>query len=128
MRIEATATMSAVEAARALADALRRTEAIQAYLAAEQRFQTDPDVGRVREGLLAAYQVYEQAERAGTATIEHIQEVRRRQQALQAHPTVGEYTRAREAGGLFLQRVNEEVSSLLGIDFGATAGPAGGAC
>jgi cell fate (sporulation/competence/biofilm development) regulator YlbF (YheA/YmcA/DUF963 family) len=128
MRIETTATTPAVEAAQALADALRHTEVIQAYLVAERRFQTDPDVGRVREGLLAAYQAYEQAERAGTATIEHIQEVRRRQQALQAHPTVGEYARAREAGGLFLQRVNEEISSLLGIDFGATAGPAGGAC
>jgi cell fate (sporulation/competence/biofilm development) regulator YlbF (YheA/YmcA/DUF963 family) len=128
MRIETTATMSAVEAARALADALRRTEAIQAYLAAEQRFQTDPDVGRVREGLLAAYQAYEQAERAGTATVKHIQEVRRRQEALQSHPTVAEYVRTREAGGLLLQRVNEEVSGLLGIDFGATVRPAGGAC
>lgn len=117
-----------VEAARALAEALKHSEVIQAHLAAEQRFRTHLEVERVREGLIAAYQAYEQAERAGTATVEHVQEVRHRQQLLQAHPAVAEYVRKREAGGLFLQRVNEEISRLLGIDFGATAGPAGGAC
>lgn len=128
MGIETTTRTSVVEAARALAEALRHTGVIQAYLAAEQRFRADPEVGGVRERLIAAYQAYEQAERAGTATVEHVQEVRGWQQALQAHPTVVEYARTREAGGLFLQGVNEEISSLLGIDFGATAGPAGGAC
>lgn len=128
MGIEITTRTSVVEAAQALAQALKQTEVIQAYRAAEQRFQTDPDVGRLREGLIAAYQAYEQSEQAGTATVEHINEVRRRQAALQSHPAVAEYVRTREASGLFLQRINEEISGLLGIDFGATAGPAGGAC
>lgn len=128
MVIEAGGSTRVVEAARALAQVLRRTEVIQAYLAAERRFRADPDVERARERLVAAYQTYEQAERAGTAAVEDIQEVRRRQEALQTHPTVVEYVRAREAAGLFLQRINEEISSLLGVDFGATAGPAGGAC
>lgn len=128
MGMETTTRASVVEAARALADALEHTEVVHAYLAAEQRFHADPEIGSLRERLNAAYRAYEQAERAGRATVEHIQDVRRRQHALQTHPAVVEYVRAREAGGLFLQRVNGEISSLLGVDFGATVGPAGGAC
>lgn len=60
--------------------------------------------------------------------MEQIHEVRRRQAELQAHPVVQGFQQSRDAGGLFLQRINQEISALLGLDFGATVGPVGGAC
>jgi cell fate (sporulation/competence/biofilm development) regulator YlbF (YheA/YmcA/DUF963 family) len=128
MTVEARAQVPVLQDARSLAQTLRATHAIQAYLEAEERFRTSPEVERLRSALNESYRIYEQAESAGQATVEHIQDVRRRQAELQAHPAVAEFIERRDAAGLFLQRINQEISALLGLDFGATAGPAGGAC
>lgn len=128
MAVKAGEQAQALRAARSLAQTLRATRVIQAYLAAEQGFRTNSEVERLRGALTDAYQAYLAAERDGHATVEQIHDVRRRQAALQAHPAVLEFVQHREAGGLFLQRVNGEISALLGLDFGATVGPAGGAC
>lgn len=44
------------------------------------------------------------------------------------HPVVREFTEAQEALGTFLQETNAAISETPGIDFGQTAGSAGGAC
>jgi cell fate (sporulation/competence/biofilm development) regulator YlbF (YheA/YmcA/DUF963 family) len=120
---------AALDAAQALAAMLRRTTPITAYQDADERFRRDPEVEAMRQRLAAAVRTYRQAERAGTVTIAQVQEVRQCQDALQAHPAVAAYGQAREAGLAFLRRVNDEISGVLGVDFGAAAGVrTGGRC
>lgn len=128
MTVDARLQLPALRDARSLAQTLRATQAVQAYLVAEERFRTSPEVESLRSALTESYRIYEQAEGAGRATVKHIREVRRRQAALQAHAAVAEFVRRRDEAGLVLQRVNQEISALLGVDFGAAVRPAGGAC
>jgi cell fate (sporulation/competence/biofilm development) regulator YlbF (YheA/YmcA/DUF963 family) len=113
---------AALGAARALGEILRRTAPIAAYRDADKRFRRAPEVQAMRQRLAAAVRAYRQAERAGTVTIAQVQEVRQCQDTLQAHPAVSAHEQAREAGVAFLRRVNDEISGILGLDFGATAG------
>lgn len=108
--------------------ALRVTPVVQRFADAQRRFDTDPDV----QALLARFQhlagAFQRAQQEGTVGVAQVQEIREAQGRVQAHPVVREFLDAREAVGVFLQETNLVISETLGVDFGQTAGPAGGAC
>jgi cell fate (sporulation/competence/biofilm development) regulator YlbF (YheA/YmcA/DUF963 family) len=113
---------AAIDAAQAFSRVLLRAAPIAAHRDAEERFRRNPEVEAMRQRLAAAVRAYRQAERAGTVTIAQVQEARQSQDALQTHPAVAAYGQAREAVLAFLRLVNDEISGVLGVDFGATAG------
>ena len=85
-----------------------------------------------RSALVETFQrragAFQRAQQAGDARPGQVREIRTAQARVQAHPRVRELVEAREAVGRFLQETNLVISDVLGVDFGQTAGPAGGAC
>lgn len=70
----------------------------------------------------------QRAQQDRTLREEQVREVREAQARFQRQILVQEFSQARDAAGLFLQKTNRVISEILGLDFGQTAGPAGGAC
>ena len=50
-------------------------------------------------------------------------ELRRLQQRMMAHPTVQDYLRSQEEVSALCQRVNEIITSVIGLNFAASCGP-----
>lgn len=117
-----------LEKGRELIEALRATAVIEAYQRAEERFRKAAELRRVRADFERVAGAFQRAQGQGTLTHAQIREAREVQARLQRHPLVQEFLAARDAAGRFLQEVNRVMSEVLGVDVGATAGPAGGAC
>lgn len=113
---------------RDLADALRATPTIAAYRQAEERCRSDTQLGLLREEFERVARAFRQAEARGTLTQGQVRQAREVQARLQQHPLVQEFLTARDEAGRLLQMVNRAMSEVLGLDVGATVGPAGGAC
>jgi cell fate (sporulation/competence/biofilm development) regulator YlbF (YheA/YmcA/DUF963 family) len=102
--------------------ALRATPAVRRYAEAADRFAADQEV----QSFIGTIQEWQRAQRSGVASSIGLQEVRETQVRLRDHRVVQDYLAAREAAGVLLQETNLAISELLGLDFGQTAGPAGG--
>lgn len=108
--------------------ALKATLVVQRFVAAEQCFRTDAEVQRILEDLQSKMQAFREAQQGGTLREEQVREVREAQARFYDHPAAQEFLQARDAVGTFLQETNRVISETLGLDFGQTVGPAGGAC
>lgn len=117
-----------LERTREFVVALKAMPVVQHFAAAEQRFRTDPEVQRILGDLQKKVEIFQRAQEAGTLRTDKVRAVREAQARFQGHPLVQEFFQAREAAGLFLQETNRVISGILGLDFGQTVGPAGGAC
>jgi cell fate (sporulation/competence/biofilm development) regulator YlbF (YheA/YmcA/DUF963 family) len=117
-----------LQLADALGAALKNSEVVQHFTAVEQRFRTDPNVQRMLKTLRQEAEKFQHAERTGNLSEEQLQEFRDMQARFQSHPLLRNLQEAREAAGFLLKETNSIISQILGIDFGRTAGPAGGAC
>ncbi len=117
-----------LERTREFVTALKATLSVQHFVTAQRRFQTDAEVREIMADLQRNAEAFQKAQQDGTLREEQIQTVRAAQARFQQHPVVREFVQAREAAGVFLQETNRVISELLGLDFGQTAGPAGGAC
>lgn len=117
-----------LERTREFVTALKATPSVQHFVAAQHRFQTDSEVRQIMADLRRKADAFQKAQQDGTLREEQIRDVREAQARFQGHPLVQEFFQARDAVGLFLQETNRVISEILGLDFGQTAGPAGGAC
>jgi cell fate (sporulation/competence/biofilm development) regulator YlbF (YheA/YmcA/DUF963 family) len=117
-----------LERTREFVTALKATPSVQHFVAAQHRFQTDAEVRQIMADLQRKTDAFQEAQQDGTLREEQIQDVRAAQARFQRHPLVREFVQARDAAGVFLQETNHVISEILGLDFGQTAGPAGGAC
>ena len=108
--------------------ALRATPTVRRFIQAQRRFDTDPDVQALIATLQRRADAFRGAQQAGNVGATQVREVREAQAQIQRHPVVQEFASAQEAVGAFLQETNRVISDTLGMDFGQTAGPAGGAC
>lgn len=116
------------ERTREFVTALKATPSIQRFVVAQRRFQTDPGVQRLLADVQREAQTFQRAQQDGTLQEEQIQQVRDAQARFYDHPVAQEFLQARDAAGTFLQETNRVISEILGLDFGQTVGPAGGAC
>jgi cell fate (sporulation/competence/biofilm development) regulator YlbF (YheA/YmcA/DUF963 family) len=117
-----------LERTREFVAALKATPAVERYAVLQARFRTDPEVQKILEVLQTKVDAFQRAQQDGTLREGQIREVREVQARFQAHPLVQEFFQARDAAGTFLQETNRVISEILGLDFGQTVGPAGGAC
>lgn len=117
-----------MKCAQALIDALKSAPLVRHYRAAERQFRSDPGVQKLLAELRTRAEAFRRGQEEGTVRREHIEELRDRQTLFQTHPIVQDFQDARQAVGLLFQEANAIMSKILGIDFGQTAGPAGGAC
>lgn len=117
-----------VQQTAAFVKALQGTPVFQRFSDALSRFETDSDVQRLLADFQRQAKALQRAQQQGTAKSDQVQAIRHAQTRVQAHPIVREFVEAQQALGLFLQETNAVISEILGMDFGQTAGPAGGAC
>ena len=105
-------------------ESLKATSVVRRFGEASRRFETDQEV----QSLMGTLRRFQQAQQTGGVLTAELVGVRDAQARLQNHRVVQEFLAARDAVGKFLQETNQAVSEVIGIDFGQTAGPAGGAC
>ena len=111
-----------------LVEALRVTPAIERFRAADERFRGDAELTQLQAGLRLTHQQLQQAEREGRHDGRLFREVRESQARLQQHPLVVEFVAARKAAQDILRETNQEMTGVLGLDVGASAGRSGGCC
>lgn len=112
----------------AFVSALRAAPVTQRFADARRRFETDANVQVLLERYQREADAFQHAQQHGDADAAHVRAIREAQARVQAHPVVREFVEAQEALGTFLLETNAAISETLGMDFGQTAGPAGGAC
>lgn len=105
-------------------EALKAAPAIRRFAEASCRFEADREV----QSLMETLQRFQRAQQTGEVLSAGLQDVRDAQARFRNHLVVQEFLAARDAVGAFLQETNLVISEVLGLDFGQTAGPAGGAC
>ncbi len=111
-------------ATRAFIDALKATGPIRRFAEASQRFDSDQEV----QSILRTLREFQDAQRTGKLIPDLADSVRVAQSRLRKNAVVKEFLAARDAVNSFLQETNVEISQVLGVNFGQTAGPGGGCC
>lgn len=114
------------ERVRELVAALQGAPAIERFRAAEERFRTDAELGRMQAGLRWNHERLQQAEREKRHDPRLFQELRDTQARIQRHPLVVEFVAARNEAQDLLRMVNQEMTEVLGVDIGGSVGRAGG--
>lgn len=105
-------------------EALKATPVVRRFDEAARRFEGDPEV----QSLMGILRRFQQAQQKGGLIATELADVQGAQMRIRNHPVVQEFLAARDAVGELLQETNRAISEVLGLDFGQTAGPAGGAC
>ncbi len=105
-------------------EALKTTPAVRRFVEAVRRFQSDQEV----QELMGTLRHFQEAQQGGGMPAADVQRVRDAQTRMRNHRVVQEFFAARDGVGTFLQVTNQAISEILGLDFGQTAGPAGGTC
>lgn len=113
-----------IAATRAFIEALKATGAVRRFTEATRRFEVDEEV----QSLMKTFEEFQRAQRTGDVPASAVETVREAQKRFGKHPVVSELQAAREAVDSLLQETNVEISQILGVNFGQTAGPAGGCC
>lgn len=113
-----------VSSTRAFIEALKATGAVRRFAEATRRFDSDPEV----QSLMKRLQEFQRSQRTTNISAAALEEVRDTQKRFGTHPVVRELMSARDALGSLLQETNVEISQVLGVNFGQTAGPARGSC
>lgn len=105
-------------------EALKATPVVRRFAEAARRFEADQEV----QSLMGTLRRFQLAQQNGGVLAGELQDVRDAQMRIRNHRVVQEFLAARDAVGAFLQETNLAISEVLGLDFGQTAGPAGGSC
>ncbi len=108
----------------AFIEALRTTPVVRRFAEAARRFQSDQEV---RE-LMGTLRHFQEAQQGGNVSAADLRSVRDAQTRMRNHRVVQEFFAAQNGVGTLLQATNQAISEVLGLDFGQTAGPAGGTC
>jgi cell fate (sporulation/competence/biofilm development) regulator YlbF (YheA/YmcA/DUF963 family) len=116
------------ERTREFVAALKATPSVQRFVEAQRRFQADREIQRLLAEVQRKAETFQRAQQDGALREEQIQQVREAQARFYDHPVAQEFLQARDAAGAFLQETNRVISEILGLAFGQTVGPAGGAC
>jgi cell fate (sporulation/competence/biofilm development) regulator YlbF (YheA/YmcA/DUF963 family) len=102
----------------ALADQLRETEPFMLYERAQARLQTDPAANKLLERFAVAQSELRARQSQGQVSMPEVEALRALQQAVQANASVREYSAAQQAAAACLRQVNQDISEVLGVDFG----------
>lgn len=105
---------------------LRDDPAVIEFRAAEATLESDPAFARLSEDYNARVREFQTRQTEGTLTQDDINSLRELQARVNEHPAAQRFIAAREEVSALVHDCNHEISSLLGFDFGAAAGPRGG--
>lgn len=111
-----------LDATHSLAAALVQAEPIAAYRAARQRLDADPAARGLLERVAAAQADLRVRQTRGTLAEADLDQLRALQRQAQANEAIMNYIAAQQAAMAYLPDVSQEISQLLGVDFGALIG------
>jgi cell fate (sporulation/competence/biofilm development) regulator YlbF (YheA/YmcA/DUF963 family) len=111
-----------LDATRTLAAALAQAEPIAAYREARAHLDTDPVARGLLESGAAAQADLRVRQARNTLTQADIDQLRGLQRQAQLNDVVMDYMAAQQAPMAYLPDVSQEISRLLGVDFGALIG------
>ena len=131
--IEMTPTLNVVsapllEATSALAEHLVQSEPFLHFQEAERKLHADHDARRLLAEFEGLQKVIHAQQHHGTITTSEIKRLRELQNLISANVTIQEHEKARELAIAFLREVNQEISSLLGVDFASLTRRSSGCC
>jgi cell fate (sporulation/competence/biofilm development) regulator YlbF (YheA/YmcA/DUF963 family) len=103
----------------ALAEQLLETEPFMLYGRAQARLQTDRAANKLLERYAVAQSELRAQQTQSPVSMTDVEALRALQQAVQANASVQEYSAAQQAAAECLRQVNQDISEVLGVDFGA---------
>ncbi len=109
-------------------DALRENRAINGFLEAKNDFDADGELIALKAEYAALMGEFQGKQVDGKVTREDIARLRALQMKVSTHPVTTRFLSARNEAVAVLKDCNAIMSHLLGINFAATAAPAGSCC
>ena len=119
---QATLTPDLRTATEALADNLLASGPFVTYHQAYARFNADAGARALLERLSAVQGEIRQKQARRQVTQADLDQLRALQNEVQSNRVILEYSRAQQDAVAILREINQEISELLGVDFGALAG------
>ena len=131
--IELTPTQNAIsapllEATSALAEHLLQSEPFLRFQEADHILHADHEAMRLLTEFAGLQKTIHAQQHHGTITNSEIKRLRELQNLIGANDTIQEHEKAQELAINFLREVNQEISSLLGIDFASLTRRSSGCC
>jgi len=96
---------------------------VQAFYEARSRFESDPEVERLRKEFVEAAHRFKEKQVRGGLTTSDIHKIRTFQRDLNEHPFTKDYASAQEMMAEMLRECNMVISELLGFDYAAAVAP-----
>ena len=106
--------------------ALIEDPAVIGFRAAKAALDRDPDFVRLTESYNTQVQSFQKQQTEGTLTQADVDGLRELQSRINSHPAAQRFIAAREEIAALVHDCNQEMSTVLGFDFAAVAGPRGG--
>lgn len=96
------------------------------FRSAADALDNDTDFAKLRNVYSETTEQFRQKQSDGTLDQQDIERVRALQNEVNSHPVAQRFIAARDEIAVLAQECNQEISSVLGFDFGSVAGPRGG--
>ena len=110
-------------AAHRLAEALLHAEPIVAFCQAKADFEAAPVARRLLDQVAAAQAELRFHQKSGSVTQLELDQLRVLQRQASANPVIVRYLETQQMANDCLLAINQEISQLIGLDFGAMARP-----
>lgn len=111
-----------------LIENLVQSEPFLKYQEAQNKLQADPEAMRLLAELSEMQQNIRAQQYAGNFSEEDLSQLRKLQSEVYTQDVIQEHGYAQELAVAFLREVNQEISSLIGVDFASLARRSDGAC
>ena len=128
MSNETKITSSMLEATSNLAENLHQSEPFLRYKAAERKLQADQEAQQLLTDLSEWQQKIREQQYSGHIIVTDLERLRSLQNAVGTNDVIQEHGLAQELAIAFLREVNQEISTLLSIDFSSLARRSGSCC
>ncbi len=109
------------QAVEALGQNMACSEPFLVFRTAEQALVADGPASSLLRELSQLQAELRQRQNREMLPMEDLERLRRLQAAVQANPTIADFFRAQQEVSANIQEINQEVSSLLGVDFAGLA-------
>ena len=117
-----------LEATSNLAENLLQSEPFLRYKAAERKLQADQEAQQLMTDLAEMQKMIRELQFTGAISETDLKRLRALQNAVAANDVIQDYGLTQELAIAFLREVNQEISTLLSIDFSSLTRRASGCC
>jgi cell fate (sporulation/competence/biofilm development) regulator YlbF (YheA/YmcA/DUF963 family) len=121
-------SITLLEATSTLGENLVQSEPFLRFHEADRKLQKDQEAMRLLTEFSDLQQKIRDQQHSGAFSESDIKQLRKVQSVISTNDVIQEHGLARETAIAFLREVNQEISSLIGVDFASLTRRAGGCC